>query len=71
MVSGVRKWMTTSHQTTVTANKTHHVEKKIVDKPGEQKLVIELEPERHSTEAMARQSLNPVVPEAEEAEYQG
>ena len=70
MVSGVRKWMTASHQTAVAAKK-HHVESKAVDKPGEQKLLIEPELERHSTEAMARQSLNPVVPEAEEAEYQG
>lgn len=71
MVSGVRKWMTTSHQTAVAANKLHHVDNKTVDKQCEQKHVIEPELERHSTEAMAKQSLNPVVPEGEEAEYQG
>jgi len=67
--------MSTSHQSTsVTAKKSHDVNNKMTaDKQREQKLIIiEPEPlERHSTEAMARQSLNPVVPDAEESEYQG
>ncbi|KAF8346534.1 SacI homology domain-containing protein [Amanita rubescens] len=77
MVSGVRRWMSTSHQTSssVTAKKSHNVNKKTAaDKQGEQKFNIINEPEpldRHSTEAMARQSLNPVVPDGEESEYQG
>lgn len=68
--------MTTSHHaTSVTAKKSHEVNNKMAaDKQGEQKLIrlaIEPELDRHSTEAMARQSLNPVVPDAEESEYQG
>ena len=77
MVSGVRRWMSTSHQTSssVTAKKSHNVNNKTAaDKQGEQKFNLTIEPEpldRHSTEAMARQSLNPVVPDGEESEYQG
>ncbi|KAK2460382.1 hypothetical protein APHAL10511_007547 [Amanita phalloides] len=68
MVSGVRRWMT-SHPTPV-APKKNQVNNKLAVKQREKK-PAEPEPDRSSTEAMAKQSLNPVVPEAEETEYQG
>ncbi|KAF8626659.1 hypothetical protein AX15_004750 [Amanita polypyramis BW_CC] len=70
MVSGVRKWITSHPATPATTKKPHRVNKTAI-RQGEQKPVVEPEPDRHSTEAMAKQSLDPVVPETEEAEYQG
>ena len=70
MVSGVRRWITSHPATPATTKKPHRVNKAAI-RLGEQKPIVELELDKHSTEVMARHSLNPVVPEAEEAEYQG
>ncbi|KAF8628570.1 hypothetical protein AX17_005966 [Amanita inopinata Kibby_2008] len=68
MVSGMRRWIT-SHPA-ATSPKKPHISKAAV-RIGEQKQLVEPELDKHSTEAMVKQSLDPVVPESEEAEYQG
>ncbi|PFH50390.1 hypothetical protein AMATHDRAFT_61229 [Amanita thiersii Skay4041] len=68
MVSGVRRWIS-SHPTSISPKKSHA--NKLPPRPGEQQATAEPEPDKHSTESMAKQSFNPVVPDSEEVEYQG
>ncbi|KAF8191450.1 polyphosphoinositide phosphatase [Mycena galopus ATCC 62051] len=65
VVQGVRRWIGSP----ISSSKKNH------NKPPERveakKPVVESEPDRHSTEAIARHLLDPTVSEEEEAEYQG
>ena len=63
---GVRRWI--GSQPPSNQNKVHG---KLTSKPETQKTSAEQTLDRYSTEAIAKQLLNPVVSEVEEAEYQG
>jgi hypothetical protein len=65
-MEGVRRWMGT-HPTS-SPQKIHG---KPVSRADVTKVLAEPELNPHSTEAIARQLLNPVVSEEEEEEYQG
>jgi hypothetical protein len=68
VVQGVRRWISTSH----TNSAPKKPPKKVISSPIDTKRnAIPVEVDRHSTEAVAKQLLDPTVSEAEEAEYQG
>ncbi|KAJ3758562.1 polyphosphoinositide phosphatase [Lentinula raphanica] len=66
VVQGVKRWMSSNHPSTI--KKTNR--KPTLLPPSDRK-TIDPELDRHSTEAVAKQLLNPLVSEEEEAEYQG
>ncbi|KAE9404895.1 hypothetical protein BT96DRAFT_916565 [Gymnopus androsaceus JB14] len=66
VVQGVKRWMSSNPPSV--AKKTN---KKPSIQPETHRKTTEPELDRHSTESVARQLLNPIVSEEEEAEYQG
>jgi hypothetical protein len=65
-VQGVRRWI--GSQPSSNQNKEHG---KSISKPETQKTSAEHALDWYSTEAIAKQLLDPVVSEVEKAEYQG
>jgi len=67
VVQGVRRWISTSHPNFAPKRPP----KKVVSPIDLKRSAVPVELDRHSTEAVAKQLLDPTVSEAEEAEYQG
>ncbi|KAJ7722285.1 SacI homology domain-containing protein [Mycena maculata] len=66
VVQGVRRWIGANPVSSLKKNSS-----KIPDRVEDKKPDVKPEPDRNSTEALARHLLEPTVSETEEAEYQG